>query len=75
VFIINVAPLCVLVLLVRHWDAARNAYPRFFIFQQHVQSGKHMAAIGVFFVNHNFSFGYCDLHMRFLPQPSGLVLT
>jgi hypothetical protein len=50
VFIINVVPLCVLVLLVRHWDADRNAYPWFFRFQ-HVQSGKHMAAaMGVLFV-------------------------
>jgi dolichyl-diphosphooligosaccharide---protein glycosyltransferase len=49
VFIINIVPLCVLVLIVRHWVAARNAYPQFFRFQ-HVQSGKHMAAMGVFFL-------------------------
>jgi hypothetical protein len=49
VFIINVVPLCVLVLLIHHWDAARNAYPRFFRFQ-HVQSSKHMAVMGVFFL-------------------------
>jgi hypothetical protein len=70
VFVINVVPLCVLVLLVRHWDAARNAYPRVFRFQH--AHGRHGSLLPV---TGNFSFGYCDLHLRFLPQPSGLVLT